>query len=186
MNRIMKVAAVALAASLILAGCSVLAAGPTKSGTAVAPAAGKTVTGNGYTFVAPKGWAEPENSATPTGVDTFVANLTDTDGFADNLNVLLSPAGQVTPEQVESQGVAELQDAGATEVLAGDRVTVAGSESAHLSAGVTSGDSTYQIEQFYLSSGGQTYVVTFSFSSTVSKADRDAVTSSVLATWSWT
>lgn len=197
----MNIAALALATSLLLAGCfGSSPTGPAAPGSsvpgssvqdpgtkapAVAPATGETVTGNGYSFVAPEGWTVPTGVAEPSGVDTFMANLADTDGFADNVNVVLSPAGEVTSEQVETQGVTELEGAGATDVTVGDRVTIAGSESAHLSAVFTSGAAVYQVEQFYASQSGQTYIVTFSFSTTVPVAERDAVTSSVLATWTW-
>ena len=194
MPRLLSVTVLALATSLALVGCSASPpAGPSEpdpgttnsSEPGVAPATGETIMGDGYSFVAPDGWSAPEGFEKPAGVDTFVANLADSDGFADNVNVLLSPAGEVTPEQIESDGVAELEAAGATNVTVRDRVMVAGAESAQLSAAFTSGSAQYQIEQIYATRAGQTFVVTFSFSSTVPEADRSALTSSVLATWSW-
>jgi hypothetical protein len=193
MPRLLSVTVLALATSLALVGCS-LPAGPsepdpgtTKSSEPdVAPATGETIVGDGYTFVAPAGWAAPKDFEKPAGIDVLVANLADVDGFADNVNVLLSPSGEVTPEQIESQGAAELEGAGATNVTVRDRVMVAGAESARISAVFTSGSTQYQIEQVYATRAGQTYVVTFSFSTTVSEADRSALTRSVLATWSWT
>lgn len=119
------------------------------------------------------------------GADTLAADLTDADGFADNVNVLLSPAGEITPDQVESQGVDELEAGGASAITVKDRITVAGSESAHLSAGLTSSGVDYQIEQFYLTHDGSTYVVTFSFSPSVADTDRDLLAESVLAGWTW-
>ena len=80
----------------------------------------------------------------------------------------------------------ELEDSGAKDAKKHDRVTIGDSESAHLSALFPSEAGEYQIEQFYVSSKEQTYVVTFSFSPSVSEADRDALSNSVLATWSWT
>ncbi len=44
----------------------------------------------------------------------------------------------------------------------------------------------YQIDQFYVTRVGQTCIATFSFSPTVSQADREALAESVLASWSWT
>jgi hypothetical protein len=194
MPRLLGLSALALATSLVLAGCFVSSPtapsepdpGTTKaSEPAVAPATGETIMGTGYSFVVPEGWAVPEDVIKPKSVDTLAANLTDADGFADNVNVLQPTAGEFSPEQIESEGVAQLKTAGATDVLAGDRVTIAGSESAHLSAGLTSDHGKYVIEQFYATHAGQTYVVTFSFSPTVSAADRNSLASSVLATWSW-
>ncbi|MBX3092001.1 MAG: hypothetical protein KF801_05760 [Cryobacterium sp.] len=189
----MRVTVVALAASLTLGGCSILNldGSPTdQSGTkaaepAVAPATGVTINGDGYSYSAPEGWVTPENIAKPEKVDTFAVNVSDSDGFADNMNVLPSPRGQVSSEQVETQGVQELKDARATEVTVGSRSTIAGSESAHLSALFTSGQTEYRIEQYYLTHNAKTFIVTFSFSSTVSQADRETLAKSVLATWNW-
>ncbi len=191
MSRRLGVAVIAIAASLTLAGCS----GPSSPGNATVqtsaaqapaaePASGATVSGTGYSYVVPEGWNEPGDEVS-SGADSLAADLTDADGFADNVNVVLSPAGEVTADQVESQGVDELQGAGATDVTVRDRLTVAGSESAHLSAGFSSNGVDYQIEQYYLTHDGQTYVVTFSFSKTVSQTDRDDLAASVLQTWSW-
>lgn len=150
-----------------------------------APAAtGETFERIGYSFTAPEGWEELTEGITEAGLDIAVADVNDTDGFADNINVVVSPAGSVTPDQVESAGVAELETAGAVEVTVMDRVMVAGSESAHLSAGMTAEDVEYQIEQFHVTPGDQTFVVTFSFSPSVSEADRNELAQSVLATWS--
>lgn len=198
----MKISGLTFAASLALVGCADSSATePSKSAPAAtqasnpaaAPgsgpdakqAAGKSIEGSGYSFVVPEGWAIPEDGAAQEGVDVLAANLADTDGFADNVNVVVSPAGEVTPEQVESKGVKELENAGAKDVTARDRVTVGDWESAHLSAVFPHDADEYLIDQFYVSHDKQTYIVTFSFSPTVAEADRDDVSSSVLATWTW-
>ena len=123
--------------------------------------------------------------ATRVGGAAVAADLTDTDGFADNVNVVLSPAGEVSAEQVEGAGVTELENAGATDVEANDRVVVAGAESAHLSANLSASGTSYAVEQYYVTDEGQTYVVTFSFSPTVDDDQREAVAESVLASWAW-
>lgn len=178
------IVAILLAAALSLVGC----AGTSMDESTTAPkgevAAGETVTGGGYSFVAPEGWGVPKDMP-ELGADTLVVDSNDTDGFADNLNVVVTPGGEVTPEQVESDGISELEGAGATEVAVGVRLTVAGSESANLSALFSSGGTEYRIRQYYLTNNGQTYVVTFSFSPAVSEADRDDLAQSVLATWEW-
>lgn len=190
-----------LAASLLLTGCSLStpgAATPTEqssesgetteqgaSGIDAEPATGETITGDGYTYVVPEGWAVPEQSVAGFDPDTLAADLQDTDGFADNVNVLKSPAGLVTPDVVESAGVSELESVGATDITVNDRVTIAGSESAHLSASMTSEGTTYGVDQYYVSTDDQTYIVTFSFSDSVSAADRVATAESILVTWTW-
>ena len=87
--------------------------------------------------------------------------------------------------QVEGAGVTELENAGATDVEANDRVVVAGAESAHLSANLSASGTSYAVEQYYVTDEGQTYVVTFSFSPTVDDDQREAVAESVLASWAW-
>ncbi len=201
-------AALIVSAALLLAGCggqsgdtepaasgdagssaSPSASAPAET-PAAEPAAGETITGTGYSFSVPEGWAIPDQALPGTeAVDVFVANLTDAsaDGFADNVNVVLSPAPQaITADQVETLGVDELEGAaGATNVTVEERTTVAGEESAHLSASVDQQGVQYNIDQFYPSQGDQTYVVTFSFSTDVTADDRAAVYESVLATWTW-
>lgn len=186
MSRTTKSLPLVLVAVLGLAGCSATSpvdADPTEPG--VAAATGETIAGTGYTFTVPEGWGEPEQEIEGFDPDAFAADLDDADGFSDNVNVILSPAGEVTPEQVETLGVQELESVGATDVEVGPRVTVGGSESAHLSAALASEGTEYVVDQFYVTEDGQTYVVTFSFSSTVSDAGRDEIARSVLASWSW-
>ncbi|WP_394289552.1 hypothetical protein [Microbacterium sp.] len=184
-----SVAPLTLVALLAMTGCtgdSAPAPEDVASAPSVSPATGETVTGEAYTFQAPEGWGYPDEA--PEGYDEsmFVADLTDLDdGFTDNLNVISSPAGEITPEQVETAGIAELEAAGATDVTALDRVTAAGGESAHLTAGFTAEDISYTIDQYYLTDAGQTHIATFSFSPDVSQAERDELAASVLATWTW-
>ncbi|MBN9224515.1 MAG: hypothetical protein ABS63_11055 [Microbacterium sp. SCN 70-27] len=175
----------AVAAATLL-GLTACAAGAPATDTAgVAPATGELISGTGYTYSVPEGWADP-GEVPGFSPDSIAADLTDDDGFADNVNVILSPAGKVTPEQVESAGVKELEGAGATDVTVQPRVKIAGQESAHLSAALASGGTTYAAEQYYVSNGDQTYVVTFSFSPTVGAKERVALAESVLASWKFT
>lgn len=188
-------AALVLAAGLGLAGCTGQSAptspstpaapAPESEAVEFAPASGDTVTAEQYSFTLPEGWGFPDGA--PDGFDetTFAADLQDTDGYSDNLNILVSPGGEVTSEQVEQAGVAELEGAGATEVKALDRVTAAGSESAHLTARVEQSDIPYVIDQYYLVDAGQTYIITFSSSIDAPQAERDVVAQSVLVTWQW-
>lgn len=181
------------ASALVLAGCSLAAPQAPDTGgdtggdvptSDAAPATGELITGDGYSYNVPDGWGLPPQDV-GSGSDTIALDLTDDDGFSDNVNVLLSPAGTITSDQVEEVGVDELEGAGATGVEVRPRVGVAGEESAHLTATFTQSGATYQIDQYYPTHDGQTYVVTFSFSETVSQADREALAESVLASWTW-
>lgn len=194
MRRIPALATASVVLALALAGCSPATIGtdtPAASST-TAPSesaeatTGDRITGDGYSFIAPEGWGIPDGQAVPDGVDTAVADVTDTDGFADNINVVLSPAGEVTNEQVETIGVQELETGGATDVQVLERVTVAGVESSHLTALLASSGSEFRVDQYYPTNAGQTYVVTFTFNDDVAEADRTALAQSVFATWEWT
>jgi len=119
------------------------------------------------------------------GTDTLAVDLDDTDGFSDNVNVILSPAGAISSEQIEDAGVTELENAGAEGVEARPRIAIAGEESAHLTALFSTDGVEYQIDQYYPTHDGQTYIVTFSFSPDVPAADREDLAESVLASWTW-
>lgn len=194
-------AAVALAAGLVLSACS---GSPTAPGTSSAPAAasasapatasasasasapassGRSIAGKGYRYTVPEGWGEPKTDVGQSAADSLAADLTDKDGFADNVNVVVVDAGSVTSQQIESQGPQQLKTAGFSKVALEDRVKVAGVESPHITALQKSG--TYRIDQFYVLRKGKGYIVTFSFSPKVSEADRQDVTGPTLGSWNW-
>ena len=206
MKRTLALTALALGTLLTVSGCSAPASSddteePTSSASAetetgtetetetdapeAAPADGETLEGDGYSYAVPAGWTVPGECGDAFGTDTMAADTEDTDGFADNVNVVLSPAGAVSADQVETAGKAELESVGATEVTVQERLTVADSETAHLSASLGAEGVSYLVEQYYLTNDDQTYVITFSFSDTVSDDDRTALADSVLATWTW-
>lgn len=188
-DRVIRASVTMLVAVFALTGCSLLPASldvpptvPTEIG--APPATGETITGAGYSFVAPAGWSVPPDMALP-GVDLFVGNMADPDGFADNVVIGHFPSGRVTPDWIELHGVKELESIGASSVEIRNRVIIAGSESAHLAAIVSIDGHENQAEQFYVSNDEQTYIVTFSFSLTVPEADRDYLAESVLKSWTW-
>lgn len=149
------------------------------------PATGSPVEGSSYSLTLPQGWAvtEPQTSGGLT-TDLVASDPADVDGFPDGLNVL-APGGAVTPEQIETLSPQELASAGASDVTVEPRVIVGGSEAAHISATITTGDVDYAADQYYVSDDEQTYVVTFQFSTSVPKADRERTAESVLVTWAW-
>lgn len=147
---------------------------------------GTTITGTGYTYVVPRGWGPPPQKLPGFDPDSLAVDLQDTDDFADNVNVLLSPASPMTPGEAERAAEQELTAVGASDISIQDRVTVAGGESAHTSAVMSMNDVEYRIEQFFPTDNAQTFVLTFSFSSSVTPPERNEVTDAVLASWSWT
>ena len=116
----------AAALLVLLAGCS--SAGTDSGSDAdtidTAAATGDTITGDGYSYSVPEGWGTPDADPASMGADTLAADLTDTDGFADNVNVVLSPAGEVSAEQVEGAGVTELENAGAMTMVRAPRARI--------------------------------------------------------------
>jgi hypothetical protein len=151
---------------------------------AAAPATGANVAGDGYSFAAPEGWIEQDNSVAP-GTDTVAVDSAPTGPFASNVNVVLSPAGAFTPDEVEAAAGTELETSGATDVSILDRLTVAGSESAHITAVMSINGLTYRIHQYYVTNEDQTYIVTFSTDESVPDEDATGIAESVLATWTW-
>lgn len=178
-----------LASVFSVAGCSSLPASldvPATVPTEIAavPATGQTISGTGYSFAVPEGWSSPPGITVPEA-DLAIGNPTDTDGFTDNIVVVLAPAEELTPDWIESRGVEALEDGAATKVEVRNRVMIGGSESPHLAAIFSNDDTEYQVEQFYVRNDVQLYVVTFSFSLAVPEADRDSLAESVLASWAW-
>jgi hypothetical protein len=196
---VVTVSALALTLTLTLVGCSPGASdsesdsgSDSSSSTSPAqsesldatPAAGIAIVGDGYTYSVPEGWEQQDAAA--AGADTLALDVAGPSGFATNVNVLLSPAGLITADEVESVVADELEGGGATDVELLDRVTVAGSESAHVTGVLTASDLTYRIHQYYVSDDSQTYVVTFSSSEDeVSDDEAVGIAESVLASWTF-
>jgi len=137
--------------------------------------------GSGYGYQPPEGWLVPD-PVPGFEPDTWVADLDDADGFADNINVLVMP-GTASVQQAEAEATAGLGAVGATDIEVLNRKTIDGVEAAHFAAAYEAG--AYRTEQFQASTYGQTYVVTFSFSDHVPSAQRAAVTDAVLSSWEW-
>jgi hypothetical protein len=188
-----SLAAVAAAAALTFAlgGCfSASPSAPAAEESAlpaisVEPATGELIEGTGYTVNAPEGWAVPPDA--PPGADIYLIDEDpNANGFTNTLNVILGPDPGDTPAEIETKGVAYLESVvGATEVEVRPRVTIAGSETAHISAQLSRQGITYRTEQYLLTDAGLVYTITFSFGETIPQGDREALAESVLATWTW-
>lgn len=180
--------------ALTLAGCSAPAdTGSTTEETSteasaapsVAPATGEAITGDGFTVNIPDGWGSPSGAALSSAGTIYVVDLEDPSEMPANLTVIPSPAGELTPEQIEEAATPELEAVGATEIQILDRVTVAGKEAAHINAALALGETGFQMHQFALANAGATQLVSFTFSEDMSEADRAAVYEPVLASWQW-
>lgn len=185
------VVALLLAASVALGGCVSSAIDgsdglSTSTQGTEAAATGERVTGQGYALNIPEGWETHPDAATDQRVDIVAADAAAaSDTARTNLNVVLSPAGAVTKEQVETLATKELENAGTTNVRTGESIDVDGVESLSLLADYSGESGSLAIIQTYVLAPEQTYIVTFTFPGDTSEADQWALVRSVLASWEW-
>jgi hypothetical protein len=194
MRRSTSIAAAGLAAALVLtlAGCFSSAPAPpiteesAPPAISVEPASGALVTGTGYSFNIPDDGTWDVAPMGPPQLDVVVVRDAHDDGFSDSFNVVLWPDAEVTADEFETDGSAKLESVDATDVRVNPRVAIAGAESVHLSALLAESEGVRRwFDWFYVSNAGQPYVISFLFSETVPQEDRDVVTGSVLASWTW-
>lgn len=151
------------------------------------PATGDVIKGETYSYNVPKGWSVPKN--TPPGVDfdSLATNATDTDGFSDNVNIVLDPTiVGVDDDELGSSIKKVLEGVKATDVVVEDSVEVGGEDAVHARAIFEQNGTKYRTEQFVFDHDGKGYVATISFSENVPEDERDKVSGSILATWKWT
>lgn len=149
-----------------------------------ASAADGAIVGSGYTYSVPEGWGQNEDTAALAGsADTLAIDLAATGTFANNVNTIVS-TGEFTPEMFEASS-SELESAGATDIAVGDRVMLDGVEAGHLTSTMTQSGVTYLVEQFAAARGGVTYIVTFSFATDSTEAERSDAINIVLGSWTW-
>ena len=197
-----RVAALAIVSSLTLAGCGGSDGGSddssdndsSSSATTDAPdddgdsdvdaATGDTISGTGFSFNAPEGWTDAKD-VLPSAL-AVAANRGDTDGFSDNINVIEDKTiVDVDRDDLEKAVKRVLEGVNAQDVTIKDPVEVDGEEAVTVAAVLEQNGTKYRTEQFAVSHDGKGYVVTFSFSETVSEDDREDLTDSVLETWKW-
>lgn len=152
----------------------------------VAPATGEEVNGTGYSFNALAGWETQPNDIVPGfSPDVLVMGETDENDFTENINVLVVPAEPTDSPEYEAAAIKGLEATGATDIVAQDRIAVAGTEAVYLTSAGKQGPIEYLSNQFILSKGDKTYAMTITFGTSVSDSDRDEAAKSVLATWTW-
>jgi hypothetical protein len=154
------------------------------------PALGETLFGSGYDISAPEGWSSSApglpSEVVGNEIDVIAAETEATDGFADNVNVLVSPMAELTADEAERLVVGELESGGFEAVTVEGRIMVADTESVHVSAIGRANGQMYMIEQYLIPvPDWNMYVVTFSFSPEVDNYYRELTAESVLASWTW-
>ncbi|ALX03365.1 hypothetical protein [Aeromicrobium erythreum] len=148
------------------------------------PADGDRVEADGFSYAVPEGWKENKNGA--GAALSLAIDVTDKDGFADNVNVVSDPTiVNVKGKQLEDALVKVLKNANAQEIEVRDPLTIDGQEAVHTTALFNLNGNEYRVEQYTLAVDGKGYVITFSHNKDLSEADRDAVDQSILASWSW-
>ena len=201
MKKLAQVAATLILAAVALAGCGdgdenggdakSAEPSPTRSEAIEdtdwgRPANGPEIAGDGYTYSVPKDWADITTRARSlqASVDTAASEKAATDGFADNIS---------TGYQSTDAPLDDLEEAMPAQLkgLVDDletlpRVTVGGVESLRHRGPAVSAGTKYFLEQFAVPQDGQIAIITFSFSRDLPERQRDAVVSSVMATWKWT
>jgi hypothetical protein len=201
-----RVAALAVVSTLTLAGCggsdddsddapdtsssSAASDAPDDSNDEAAdsdasPATGDVITADSFSFNAPAGWTDAKELFPAAAA--VAADRQDTDGFSDNINVISDPTVVGADlDALESSAEKVLTGANAKDVEVEDPYTIDGEEAARISAVLEQNGVSYHTEQFAVDHDGKGYVVTFSFSDSVSDDDRDKLAESVIATWKWT
>lgn len=151
------------------------------------PATGDTVKGTNYSYVIPESWAVPKSPPAGFDPDSLAVDRKPTGSFANNINVLRqspAPSG-VTIDKLNDELGDELTKQGAKDVVTQKPVTIDGEPATHVSLSQSLNGAKNLTEQYYALRDGAMYVITFSYGTDVSQADRDEIAGSVLTTWSW-
>ncbi|GAA1395224.1 hypothetical protein [Luteococcus peritonei] len=154
------------------------------------PATGSPVTGKGYGFKLPAGWADItqqiRSSQPEAGFDVAVQDATDSDGFASYFTVLSSGVA----DMVGRTGFAdflkeELEGSGATGVVVLPETSLDGSRTLRLRGEMTQGKLTWHTEQWVVSHGQDTYVITFAANQKTTDAKMAEIFGPVVSSWKW-
>lgn len=159
--------------------------GPARTSSAK-PADGESLSGTGYSFSVPSGWGTPDGGVPGFDPDVYAADLDDKDGFADNINVIQDDTvTRYKGDKLEEVVKAGLTGAKAKDVTIKNRLQIDGEEAAHIEAIFSLNGVEYRTKQYVVAHDGTGFVVTVSFSTDVSEAERDKVSESILTTWKW-
>jgi hypothetical protein len=149
---------------------------------AVKPASGPVLSAGGFSFHAPKGWADVTDQA-QTGVLLYAANPTD-----DNPLMITVRHLAHSPSTVAAAGRAAsrmLAAAGGTTIRMRPPSIVGGHHTAHVAATQAKPGSHYQLDAYYVLTGHDGWVITFATNQYTTPSRRNAMLASVLATCRW-
>jgi hypothetical protein len=148
----------------------------------VMPASGPVLSAGGFSFRAPKGWADVTDQA-QAGVLLYAANPTDDNPLMITVRHPAHAPGTVAAAAKAATKM--LGAAGGTDVKTRPATTVAGNQAAHVTATQAKPGSHYQLDAYYVLTGSQGWVITFATDQYTTPSRRNAMLASVLATCHW-
>lgn len=147
------------------------------------PTPGTLVGRDAFALTLPKGWTER-----PDAGGALLLGISDqtVDGYPMNVHVVADTTlTTVTPEQLEGTRQAALADTGATGVKSLGDYEVDGEQGVRLTyQQIVRGIEVFAVE-ITATHGDSGYIVAFSFAPTVAKAEREAVVTNVMDSWTW-
>jgi hypothetical protein len=149
---------------------------------AVTPASGPVLSARGFSFRAPKGWADVSDQA-QAGVLLYAANPTDDNPLMITVRHPAHAPGTVTAAAKAAARM--LGAAGGTNVTTRPATSVGGNQAAHVTATQAKPGSHYQLDAYYVLTGSQGWVIMFATDQYTTQSRRQAMLDSVLATCHW-
>ena len=149
---------------------------------AVRPASGPVLSARGFSFHAPKGWADVTDQAR-NGVLLYAADPTD-----ENPLMITVRHRAHAPSSVAGAARAAarmLAAAGGTRIGIRPPVPVGGNHAAHVLATQAKPGTHYQLDAYYVLTGRDGWLITFATNQYTTTARRQAMLASVLATCHW-
>jgi hypothetical protein len=155
--------------------------GSTKS-PVIRPASGPVLSTGGFTFHAPKGWADVSDQASG-GVLLYAADPTDENPLMITVRHRAHAPGTVVAAAKAASRM--LAADGGTRISIRPPATVGGNRAAHVLATQAKPGSHYQLDAYYVLTGHDGWVITFATNQYTTASRRQAMLASVLATCHW-
>lgn len=152
-----------------------------------APATGARIVGSGYAFNAPSGWHDITRQLRRNGqeIDTGAGeDRREATTVRENVNVAVSTGSSMTLDAYE-RGAPDRLSFMVADLETYDRVQIDGMEAAHVGGVAHTGEASFVLEQFVVVRGDTMYTVSFAVDVDRSRADRENLIDSVLASWEW-
>lgn len=148
----------------------------------VKPASGPKLTAHGFSFQAPRGWADVTDRAA-SGVLLSAAHAADEQPLA--ITVRRVAPGPKTAAAARSKATALLEQAGATRIHTVSDTTVAGNPAAHVVGVQNLRGTHYQLDVFYVRASDAGWPLMFATNQYTTADRRESMLTSVLETCHW-